>query len=88
MPDCQATPSEPALEASCFVEPWPLQNPHQLAVPPPPHTVRRPLHRPLAAPFPSRAHHPILIKHAELMLHKSPPQGINIIPLISPSPLS
>lgn len=42
----------------------------------------------LLFPFPSGAHHLILIKHAELMLLKSPPEGINIIPLISPSPLA
>lgn len=52
------------------------------------HTVCLSLHRPPSPSFPSRAHHLILIKHAELMLHKSPPVGINIIPLISPSRLA
>lgn len=52
------------------------------------YTVHRSLHRPHSPSFPSRAHHLILIKHAELMLHKSRPVGINIIPLISSSPLA
>lgn len=65
-------PSEP-LPAGCA-------SPHN--------TVWHSLHRPLAPSFPSRPHHLILIKHAELMLHKAPPEGINIIPLISPSPRS
>lgn len=88
LPDCQDTLPEPALETSHVVEPWPLRTPTSWLCLPPHNTVWHSLHRPLAPSFPSRPHHLILIKHAELMLHKAPPEGINIIPLISPSPRS
>lgn len=76
LPDCESPPRGPASEISRFVEPGPSEPPlHGLCLRPP--QFHLPLTPQASFSFlPQQAHHLIFIKHAELMLHKSPQRGL------------
>lgn len=86
LPDCQGSPLEPASEASRVWSPGPT--PHQQTMPPPP-PHRMPFT--LQAPFsilPQRGPSSDSHQTCRTDVAHIPPVGINIIPLISPSPLA
>lgn len=72
LPDCESPPWRPAVLWNLA----PLNHPSTGCASAPLNSICRSLHRPLSPSFPSRAHHLIFIKHAELMLHKSPQRGL------------